>query len=141
MQLFAQILQADWHVLFGWASIVAGLALAAQTLGGARRPRPGVAHILRAYRPAEWSARLSAHERVPPMDPASQWQRLTAIVERGFAQTEVIADLHARAAREFEAADDALVRLLADHAPGAMLPARQHEGAPTPAPIAESLAA
>jgi hypothetical protein len=140
MQLSAQILQAGWHDLLGWALIVAGIALAVQTLGFGR-PRAGVAHILRAYRPAEWSARQSAHERVPPMDPASQLQRLTAIAERAFAQTHAIADLHARAAQELEAADDALVRLLADYAPGTMLPASQHEVAPAPTPIAEPLAA
>ena len=141
MQLSAQIVQTDWHVLFGSVLIVAGLALAVQTLGGARWPRPGVAHILRAYRPVEWSARQSAHERTRPMDQGSQWQMLTAIAEKGFAQIEMVADLHARAAQELEAADDALVRLLADHAPGAMLPARRHEVAPAPAPIAEPLAA
>jgi hypothetical protein len=141
MQLSAQILQAGWRDLLGWASIVAGLAVAVQTLAGARRPRPGIARILRAYRPAEWSARLSAHERVRPMDPADQLQRLTAIAEKAFTQVEAAADLHARAAQELEAVDDALVRLLADHAAGAMVPARQREVAPAPAPIAEPLAA
>jgi hypothetical protein len=140
MQLSAQILQAGWQDLLGWASIAAGLALALQTLAGARRPKPSVAHILRAYRPAEWSARLSAHERVRPMDPASQVQRLTAIAEQGFTQVEVIAELHARAAQELEAVDEALVRLLADYAPGTMLPAPPRD-APAPVPIAEPLAA
>src|SRR5438105_8285727 len=96
MQLTAQILQAGWYDLLGWPLIVAGLALAVQTLGFGR-PRPGVAHILRSYRPAEWSARLSAHERVRPMDSANQVQRLTAIAEMGFARVATIADLHARA--------------------------------------------
>ncbi len=140
MQLSAQILQAGWHDLLGWALIVVGIALAVQTLGFGR-PRSRVAHILRAYRPEEWLARQSAHERVPPMDPASQLQRLTAIAEKAFAQTQAIADQHARAAQELEAVDDALVRLLADHAPRTTLPASQHEVAPAPAPIAEPLAA
>jgi hypothetical protein len=140
MQLSAQILQAGWHDLLGWALIVVGIALAVQTLVFVR-PRSRVAHILRAYRPEEWLARQSAHERVPPMDPSSQLQRLTAIAEKAFTQTQAIADQHARAAQELEAADEALVRLLADYAPGTMLPAGQHEVAPAPAPIAEPLAA
>jgi len=140
MQLSAQILQAGWHDLLGWALIVVGIALAVQTLVFVR-PRSRVAHILRAYRPEEWLARQSAHERVPPMDQSSQLQRLTAIAEKAFTQTQAIADQHARAAQELEAADEALVRLLADYAPGTMLPAGQHEVAPAPAPIAEPLAA
>jgi hypothetical protein len=140
MQLSAQILQAGWHDPLGWALIVIGVALAVQTLGFGR-PRAGVAHILRAYRPAEWSAHQSAHERVPPMDPASQLQRLTAIAEKAFAQTQAIADQHARAAQELEAVDEALVRLLADYAPRTTLPASQHEVAPAPTPIAQPLAA
>jgi hypothetical protein len=140
MQLSAQILQVGWHDLLGWALIAAGIAVAVQTLGFGRQ-RPGVAHILRAYRPAEWSASQSAHERTRPMDPVRQLQRLTAIAERGFAQTEVIAALHARATQELEAVDDALVRLLADYAPSATLPALQHEVAPASAPVAEPLAA
>jgi hypothetical protein len=140
MQLSAQILQAGWHDLLGWVLIVAGIALTVQTLGFGR-PRPGVAHILRSYRPAEWSARQSAHERVRPMDPASQLQRLTAIAEKGFARVELVADMHARAAQELEAVDDALVRLLAEYAPGAMVPAHQSEVGPALAPITEPLAA
>jgi len=142
MQLAAQFLQAGWHDLLGWALIAAGIALAAQTLGFGRR-RPGAAHILRAYRPAEWSQRQSAHERTPPMDAATQWFKVVAFVERGFAQIEMTADLHARAAEELEAVDDALVRLLADHAPDSIVPVRQREvdPAPTPAPIAQPLAA
>src|SRR5258708_39270398 len=113
MQLSAQILHAGWHDLLGWALIVAGIALAVQTLG-LGLPRPGAAQILRAYRPAEWSARQSAHERTRPMDLACQWQRVATIAETGFAQVEAISDLHARAAQELEAVDDALIRLLAD---------------------------
>ena len=136
MQLSAQILHAGWHDLLGWALIVAGIALAVQTLGFGL-PRPGAAHILRAYRPAEWSA----HERTRPMDSASQWQRVATIVETGFAQVEGIADLHARAAQELEAVDDALIRLLADFRPDAMLAARQREVVPASPSIAEPLAA
>jgi hypothetical protein len=141
MQLSAQMFQADLHVLLGWVSIVVGLALAVQTLAGARRPKSGVAHILRAYRPAEWSARQSAHERIRPMDPASQVQRLKAIAEDALTQTEAIVNLQARAAQELEAVDDALVRLLADHAPAAVPPTQPREIAPAPVPIAEPLAA
>ena len=140
MQLSAQILQAGWHDLLGWALIVVGIALAVQTLVFVR-PRSRVAHILRAYRPEEWLARQSAHERVPPMDPSSQLQRLTAIAEKAFTQTQAVADQHARAAQELEAADEALVRLLADFGPGTMLPASQHVVTAAPAPLAEPLAA
>ena len=140
MQLSAQILQAGWYDLLGWALIVVGIALAVQTLVFVR-PRSRVAHILRAYRPEEWLARQSAHERVPPMDQSSQLQRLTAIAEKAFTQTQAVADQHARAAQELEAADEALVRLLADFGPGTMLPASQHEVTPAPAPLAEPLAA
>ena len=141
MQLSAQLLQTDWHVLLGSALIAAGIALAVQTLGGFRRPRPGAAHILRAYRPVEWSQRQSAHEQTRPMDLASQWQRVAAIAERGFVQVETIADLHARAAGELEAIDDALGRLLAEYAPGAMLSVPLGAVGPASAPTAQPLAA
>jgi hypothetical protein len=140
MQLSARILQAGLHDLTGWVLIAIGMALAVQALGFSRR-RPGVAHILRSYRPAEWSARQFAHERVRPMDPDSQWRKLTSIAETGFVQAGSIADLHARAAQELEAVDDALVQLLADYAPGAALLDPPHEIAPAPAPVAEPLAA
>lgn len=140
MQLSAQILQADWHVLLGWASIAAGLAVAAQALG-LGRSRGATTHILRAYRPAEWSAHQSGRERVRPMDPARQVQRLVAIAESRVAQVGVVADLHARAAAEVEAVDDALVGLLADFTPDAIRSVRQRETADAPAPIAEPLAA
>ena len=140
MQLSAQLSQTAWHALLGWASIVVGLALAVQTLGFGR-PRPGVAHLLRAYRPAEWSQRQSAHERTRPMDPARQWQRVVAIAEMGFARTEVVADLQARAAEELEAVDDALLHLLADFTPNEILSVRQREIDPASAPIAQPLAA
>ena len=139
MQLSAQILQNGWHVMLGWALIAIGIALAVQTLVGLRGPRSGAAHIMRAYRPAEWSASQSAHERTRPMDPASQLQRLTAIVERRFAKVEAITDMHARAAAEVEAVDAALGRLLADFTPDAILSVRQREA--DPARLAEPLAA
>jgi hypothetical protein len=140
MQLFAQILQAGWHDLLGLALIVAGIALAVQTLG-IGPPKSGAAHILRAYRPAEWSARQRAHELTRPMDPTSQWHRLTAIAEKGFTQIELIGDLHARAAEELEAVDEALVRLLAEYTPGLTLPAQERDVLPAPTPTIQPLAA
>lgn len=140
MQLSAQILQAGWHILVGWALILGGIALAVQTLR-IGRPKSGVAHILRAYRPAEWSQRRTAHERTRPLDLSRQWQKLTAIAETGFARAEEVADLHARAAEELEAVDDALLQLLADFTPDAMLSVRQREAGPDPAPVAQPLAA
>ena len=127
-------------ILLGWALIVAGIALAVQTLGFGR-PKSGVAHILRAYRPAEWSQRQTAHERTRPMDLTRQWQRVAAIAETGFARIEEVADLHARATEELEAVDDALLRLLADFTPDAMLSVRQREAGSDPAPVAQPLAA
>jgi hypothetical protein len=140
MQFSALILHADWPVLIGAALIAAGIVLAAQTLG-LGGPRPGVAHILRAYRPAEWSRRQSAHERTRPMDQAIQWQRVAAIAQSGVARAEAVADLQARATHELEAVDDALIRLLADFTPDAMLSIRQREVEPDSAEIAEPLAA
>jgi hypothetical protein len=141
MQLFAQLLQADWHALLGSVLIVAAIALAVQTLGGFGRPRPGVVHILRAYRPAEWSQRQSAHEHTRPMDLATQWQRVAAIAERGFVLMETVGDLHARAAEELEAVDDALIRLLEDFTPDAIASVRQLEFDSASVPIAQPLAA
>ena len=140
MQLFAQMLQTGWHDGLGWVLIVAGIAVAVQTLVFGR-PRPGAAHILRSYRAAEWSQRQCAHERMPPMHPANQFQRVAAVAALGFARVEAAANLHARAARELEAVDDALIRLLADYRPDAMLSAQPHEVDPAPAPIAQPLAA
>jgi hypothetical protein len=140
MQLAVQIILAGWHDVLGWALIVAGIALAGQALGFIR-PRPGVAHVLRTYRPVDWSRQQSAHERTRPMDPDSQWQRVVAVAERGFAQIELIADLHADAAQELEAADDALARLLAVFKPDEMLSIRQYPVDPAPTPIIQPLAA
>ena len=69
---------------------------------------------------------------------------MAAIVERGFVQVEAIADLQVRAARELEAVDDGLIRLLAEYKPDAMRSIRQTKSllpAPAPAPSAEPLAA
>ena len=140
MQLFAQMLQAVWCDVLGWALIAAGLTLAVHTLGFGR-PKPGAAHILRAYRPVEWSQHQSAHERTRPMDLASQWQKVAAIAAMGIARIEGAADLHARATEELEAVDDALIRLLADFTPDAMLSLRQREAEMLPPPAAEPLAA
>jgi hypothetical protein len=138
MQLFAQMLQAVWCDVLGWALIAAGLALAVHTLGFGQ-PKSGAAHILRAYRPVEWSQQhQSAHERTRPMDLSRQWLRVAAIAEMGIARIEGAADLHARATEELEAVDDALIRLLADFTPDSL---RQREAETLSAPAAEPLAA
>ena len=137
MQPAVQLLLAGWHDLAGWMLIVAGTALAVHTLGF-RGTRPRAAHILRAYRPAEWCQRQSAHGRVRPMRGEQQWRKLTAIAERGFAQAEAAAELHVRAQQELEAVEDAMIGLLAEHAHA--LPQRQRDTASlppsTPAPLA-----
>jgi hypothetical protein len=140
MQPAVQLLQAGWHDLLGWMLIVTGTALAVHTLG-LGRARTGAAHILRAYRPADWYQRHQAHGRMRPMKGDHQWQRLEAIAERGFAQAETAADLHARAAQELEAVDDALAGLLAEYAPASAPSSQQPDAAPLPAPAPAPLAA
>jgi hypothetical protein len=70
-----------------------------------------------------------------------QWQRLEAIAERGFAQAETAAYLHARAAQELEAIDDALTSLLALYALASAPSSQQPAGVPLPAPAPAPLAA
>jgi len=140
MQPAVQLLLAGWHNHAGWMLIVTGTALAVHTLGF-RGVRPRAAHILRAYRPAEWCQRQSAHGRVRPMKGEQQWRKLTAIAERGFAQAEAAAELHARAQQELEAVEDALIRLLAEHARGNTLPQPQPDTASLPASAPAPLAA
>jgi len=140
MQPAVQLLQAGWHDLVGWMLIVGATALALHTLGRGRT-RGRAAHILRAYRPADWRQRHGMHGRIRPMQgDHRQWQRLEAIAERGFAQAETAARLHARAAQELEAIDDALTGLLALYAlastPSSQQPAGVQLPAPTPAPLA-----
>jgi hypothetical protein len=137
MQFAALTFQVDWQEWLGWAFIVAGLALAGGTLI-LGRPNAGAAHILRAYRPAEWSARQCTHERVRPLDDASQWERLAGIVEKGLLQVETIAELQARASNELEAVDDGLLQLLAEYKLEAPLPIPVSKAlpAPTPEPLA-----
>jgi hypothetical protein len=134
MQFAVQLLQAGWHDLVGWTLIVSASALALHTLG-LGRTRGGAAHILRAYRPADWRQRQGAYGRNRPRkEDHQQWQILEAIAERGFAQAEAAAKLHARAAQELEAVDEALSGLLAQHTP-ASTPSCQHSaGLPLPAP-------
>jgi hypothetical protein len=128
-----ELLQAGWHDLIGWMLIVSATALALDTLGLART-RKDAPHILRAYRPADWRQHHSAHGRARPMTgDHRQWRILEAIAERGFAQAEMAADLHARAQLELEAVEAALTSLLAQHA-RASAPSRV--GVPLPAPLA-----
>jgi hypothetical protein len=138
MQPAVQLVQAGWHDLVGWILIVSGSTLAAHTLG-LFRARRGTAHILRAYRPAEWRQRHGAHGRTRPMRGEHQWQILEAIAERGFIQAQTAADLHRRAAQELEAVDDALTGLLAQYAP-ISAPSQKADAAPllppAPAPLA-----
>ena len=139
MQPAVQLLQAGWHALIGWMLIVSAIALAVHTLGLGRTRREA-AHILRAYRPADWRQRHGAHGRIRPMKGDRQWQILEAIAERGFTQAETAAELHARAAHELEAVEDAMTDLLAQYAP-ASAPARQPDAASLPAPAPAPLAA
>ena len=139
MQPAVQLLQAGWHDLVGWMLIVGATALAMHTLGLGRTRREA-AHILRAYRPADWRQRHEAPGRIRPMTGDQQWQILVAVAEHAFTQAEMAADLHARAAHELEAADDAMTDLLAQYAP-ASEPSQQPEAARLPAPAPAPLAA
>src|SRR5262249_36505752 len=133
MQPAVQLLQAGWHDLVGWMLIVSGTALALHTLGlGSTRRR--AAHILRAYRPADWRQRRGGHGRIRPMKGDHHWEMLEAIAERGFVQAETAADLHARAAQELEAVEDALTSLLAQYPPARAPSSRQPARRPLPAP-------
>ncbi|HKD56693.1 MAG TPA: hypothetical protein VKD45_04215, partial [Hyphomicrobiaceae bacterium] len=124
-----------------WMLIVGATALALHTLGHGRT-RGRAAHILRAYRPADWRQRHGMHGRIRPMQgDHRQWQRLEAIAERGFAQAETAAYLHARAAQELEAIDDALTSLLALYALASAPSSQQPAGVPLPAPAPAPLAA
>ena len=141
MQPAVQLLQAGWHDLVGWMLIVGATALALHTLGHGRTRRRA-AHILRAYRPADWRQRHGMHGRIRPMQgDHRQWQRLEAIAERGIAQAETAAYLHARAAQELEAIDDALTSLLALYALASAPSSQQPAGVPLPAPAPAPLAA
>ena len=134
MQPAVQLLQAGWHDLVGWMLIVSGTGLALHTLGlGSTRRR--AAHILRAYRPADWRQQRSGHGRIRPMKrDHHQWEMLEAIAERGFAQAETAADLHACAAHELEVVEDALISLLAQHPSKSAPSSQQPTGVPLPAP-------
>jgi len=141
MQSAVQLLQAGWHDLVGWMLIVGATALALHTLGHGRTRRRA-AHILRAYRPADWRQRHGMHGRIRPMQgDHRQWQRLEAIAERGIAHAETAAYLHARAAQELEAIDDALTSLLALYALARAPSSPQPAGVPLPAPAPAPLAA
>jgi hypothetical protein len=134
MQPAVQFLQAGWHDLVGWMLIVSATALALHALG-LGRTRGGAAHVLRAYRPADWRQRHGAHGRIrPKKGDHHQWQRLQAVAERGFAQAETAADLHARAAQELEAVNDALTGLLAQYPPAGTPSSQRPAGVPLPAP-------
>jgi hypothetical protein len=139
MQPAVQLLQAQWHNLLGWMLIVAGIVLAARTLGFPR-VRTRTTPIVRVYRPAEWCRRPArAHTR--PMDPQHQWEKLAAIAERSVAQVETIVDSHTRAAQALDAVDAALTGLLAQCGPCKALAAQQHDTQPGPAAAPTSLAA
>lgn len=129
--------QSDAITLLGWALIVAGLALATDTLAGIRRPRSRAAHILRAYRPADWSARRHAR----PMGATDQWQRLTTIVESSVANAQSILELHARATLELEVVDDGVTELLAAWGDYLNTPSQPGEAEAAPVPVAQPIAA
>src|SRR5262245_32288180 len=127
-----ELLQAGWHHLVGWMLIVSATALALDTLG-LGRTRTDAAQILRVYRPADWRQRHGANGRMRLKGDRQQWRILEAIAERGIAQAETAADLHARAQHELDAVDDALMSLLAQHSQ-ASAPSQQPAGLAIPAP-------
>jgi hypothetical protein len=136
----AVALQAGWSDLLGALLMVAGAAALAAHALGFGRARAGPSHILRTYRPAEW-CRQSAPGRLRPMDEEHQWQKLAAILERGFAQVGAAADLHTRAAEALEAIDKEVLALRADYSLGKALSSRPRDTQPIPAPAPAPLAA
>jgi hypothetical protein len=132
--------QSDAITLLGWALIAASLALAVDTLAGIRRPRSRTAQILRAYRPADWSASKPARG-TRPIGATDQWQRLTTIVESSVANAQSILELHARATLELEAVDDGLTEVLAAWNNYLNTPSQPEQVVVAPAPTAQPIAA
>jgi hypothetical protein len=140
MQFFAVLLQGGVTSLLGWVLIAGGLALAAHTLTSFARPSRRAARLLRAYRPSAWGAPQPALTAAPHLDAAGQWQRLVDIADGGLAQVDTIAELHARAASELQAAEQALRQLLDEWGDGPTLEAQPEPLAP-PASASHPLAA
>jgi hypothetical protein len=92
----------NWSEPLGWALIMAGLALATWTLREGARSMQAPVRLRAVHSPKR---RISG---------ATEWQRVTDVLQSGFARAETLADLHDRAIAEVEAADAAVGRLLAE---------------------------
>ncbi|HZT47593.1 MAG TPA: hypothetical protein VFA64_06440 [Hyphomicrobiaceae bacterium] len=112
MDFFALLQQGGAASLLGWVLIAGGLALAVHTLAAAAGPSPPVVDLARVPRPADREVRALAPAATPRFDAAWHWQRLVDIADLRLAQAETIAELHARAAAELHAAEQALRQLL-----------------------------
>ncbi len=112
MDSLALLQQGVAASLLGWVLIAGGLALAVHTLTAAAGPSPPVVDLARAPRPADREVRPPAPAAIPRFDAAWHWQRLVDIADLRLAQAETIAELHARAAAELHAAEQALRQLL-----------------------------
>ncbi len=112
MDFFALLQQGGAASLLGWVLIAGGLALAVHTLAAAAGPSPPVVDLARVPRPADREVRPPAPAATPRFDAAWHWQRLVDIADLRLAQAETIAELHARAAAELHAAEQALRQLL-----------------------------
>lgn len=144
MQFIMQVLHGDWNELLGALLIVGGLALASWTLG---EKHMGALAFGRSRLPLRGSASSSARR----IDAAGQWQRVVDIAESEFVRLELAAASQASAMQAVEAADAAVIQMLADcaaaftpsEAEGSFdLPPRSASAsAPAPEPLAQPLAA
>jgi hypothetical protein len=123
MQSIMRILQGNWSELTGWSLVLSGLGLAGWTLGtnGRSRRAPALAQPLR----------IAGGRPARRLDPASEWQILMDIAERGFVCIERLDELQERARAEIAAADEA-VRLLLSECSAAHTPAEAAPALPGP---------
>jgi hypothetical protein len=122
MQFMSQLEQGDWYIVASWLCVVLtlmlyGLGIACSkcrhALGQRRVKRKAAgARPARSERPRH-SASLAPTAAVSP-PAAGHWCTVAAIVETGVRQVETMAQCHAAAGRQIDAAEYALQRLLAD---------------------------
>jgi hypothetical protein len=131
MHVFALFQSGVAASLLGWALIAGGLALAAHTLAAPAAPGRRVAQSPRAQGPADWEEHQPTLAAAPRLDAAGHWQRLVDIADMRLAQADTVVELHARAAAELQAAEEALRQLLDEWGEGAALAVQPEALAPS----------
>ncbi|MGE0851450.1 MAG: hypothetical protein AB7O44_17805 [Hyphomicrobiaceae bacterium] len=119
MPVLAAVVPVDAATLAGWLLVVVGLMLAVETLGEVGWPWRPIGLLASTQAWLEWPRRRlslmpTGAGRARSIDSAAEIQRLRAIIVASFAKTDLVVGLHAAAAERLEAADDALLQLLAD---------------------------